>query len=220
VNTAIYVAIAVSAELVLGLALALLMNREIRGFSKPVRAALTIPMFIAPIVVGIVWRMIYNPQYGLFNWILGTRDFAPTGGDHALYFVILADIWQWTPFMYIILLAALQSVSRELIEAALIDGAGAWQRLYRIVLPSISSALVIAFTLRFMEATKALDIIYTLTFGGPGSDTETVGFMIFRLAFNDVRIGTATAFAWLYAIAIGIVLSFFMSWMNRRFEIV
>ena len=146
---------------------------------QAVRAALTIPMFVAPIVVGIVWRMIYNPQYGLFNWILGTRDFAPTGGNHALYFVILADIWQWTPFMYIILLAALQSVSPELIEAALIDGAGAWQRMFRIVLPSISAALVIAFTLRFMEATKALDIIYTLTFGGPGSDTETVGFMIF-----------------------------------------
>jgi len=219
-NTVVYVAIAVTVELVLGFVLALLMNREIRGFSKPVRAALTIPMFIAPIVVGIVWRMIYNPQYGLFNWILGTRDFAPTGGNHALYFVILADIWQWTPFMYIILLAALQSVSPDLIEAALIDGASAWQRMYRIVLPSISAALVIAFTLRFMEATKALDIIYTLTFGGPGSDTETVGFMIFRLAFNDVRIGTATAFAWLYAIAIGIVLSFFMSWMNRRFEIV
>jgi multiple sugar transport system permease protein len=220
INTVIYVAIAVSVEFLLGLLLALLMNRQVRGFSRPVRAALTIPMFIAPVVVGIIWRMIYNPQYGLFDWLLGIRNFAATGGNHALFFVVLADIWQWTPFMYIIMLAALQSVSPELIEASIIDGAGQWQRTIRIILPSISAAIVIAFTLRFMEATKALDIIYTLTFGGPGIDTETVGFMIFRLAFNDIRIGTASAFSWLYTIIISIILGFFMSWLNRRYEIV
>ncbi|MGA2765042.1 MAG: sugar ABC transporter permease [Spirochaetia bacterium] len=220
INTVIYVAIAVTAELALGLLLALIMNREIRGFSRPVRAALTIPMFIAPVVVGIIWRMMYNPQYGLFDWLLGIRNFAATGGNHALYFVALADIWQWTPFMYIIILAALQSVSPELIEASIIDGASQWQRTTRIILPSISAALVIAFTLRFMEATKALDIIYTLTFGGPGTDTETVGFMIFRLAFNDIRVGTSTAFALLYTIIISVVLGFFMNWLNRRYEIV
>ncbi len=220
VNTLIYVAIAVAAEFLLGLLLALIMNREIRGFSRTVRALLTIPMFVAPVVVGIIWRMMYNPQYGLFDWIFGIRNFAPTGGNHALFFVVLADVWQWTPFMYIIILAALQSVSPELIEASIIDGAGQWQRTLRIILPSISAALVIAFTLRFMDATKALDIIYTLTFGGPGGSTETVGFMIFRLAFNDIRIGTATAFSWLYTIIISIILSFFMSWLNRRYDIV
>jgi multiple sugar transport system permease protein len=220
VNTLIYVAIAVSVEFLLGLGLALLMNREIKGFSRTVRALLTIPMFVAPVVVGIIWRMIYNPQYGLFDWIFGIRDFAPTGGNHALFFVVLADVWQWTPFMYIIILAALQSVSPELIEASIIDGAGQWQRTFRVILPSVSAALVIAFTLRFMEATKALDIIYTLTFGGPGTDTETVGFMIFRLAFNDIRVGTSTAFALLYTIVISVFLSFFMGWLNRRYEIV
>ena len=220
INTVIYVAIAVTAELVLGLVLALIMNREIRGFSRPVRAALTIPMFIAPVVVGIIWRMMYNPQYGLFDWLLGIRNFAATGGNHALYFVALADVWQWTPFMYIIILASLQSVSPELIEASIIDGASQWQRTTRIILPTISAALVIAFTLRFMEATKALDIIYTLTFGGPGTDTETVGFMIFRLAFNDIRVGTSTAFSLLYTIIISVVLGFFMNWLNRRYEIV
>ena len=219
-HTIIYVAIAVTAELVLGLLLALMMNREIRGFSRPVRAALTIPMFIAPVVVGIIWRMMYNPQYGLFDWLFGIRNFAATGGNHALYFVALADIWQWTPFMYLIILASLQSVSPELIEASIIDGASQWQRTIRIILPTISAALVIAFTLRFMEATKALDIIYTLTFGGPGTDTETVGFMIFRLAFNDIRVGTSTAFSILYTIIISVVLGFFMNWMNRRYEIV
>jgi len=79
---------------------------------------------------------------------------------------------------------------------------------------------VIAFTLRFMDATKALDIIYTLTFGGPGAATETAGFMIFRNAFNDIKIGTATAYSWLFTVLIGVIISFFMGWFNRRFEIV
>ena len=220
-NTGIYVALAVSIEFVAGLILALIMNRELGKFRGIVRAALTIPMFISPIVVGIIWRMIYNPQYGLFNWFLGIRGFAPTGNvKYALFFVILADIWQWTPFMYIIFLAALQSVPAEIMEASLIDGANRRQQLFRVIMPSISYALVIAFTLRFMEATKALDIIYTLTFGGPSASTETAGFMIFRNAFNDIRIGTATAYSWLFTIMIGVVITFFMGWFNRRFEIV
>ena len=220
-NTGIYVAFAVSIEFIGGLILALIMNRELGKFRGIVRAALTIPMFISPIVVGIIWRMMYNPQYGLFNWFLGTRGFAPTGDQrYAIFFVILADIWQWTPFMYIIFLAALQSVPADIMEASLIDGANRRQQLFRIIMPSISYALVIAFTLRFMDATKALDIIYTLTFGGPGAATETAGFMIFRNAFNDIRIGTATAYSWLFTIMIGVIITFFMGWFNRRFEIV
>jgi multiple sugar transport system permease protein len=164
--------------------------------------------------------MIYNPQYGLFNWIFQSYGFAPTGGDHALFFVIIADVWQWTPFMYIIILAALQSISPELLEAASIDGATMLQKTFRIIIPSISSAITIAFTLRLMEATKVLDIIYTMTFGGPGRDTETVGFLIFRRAFNDINIGSATAYAWLFTIVVAVFITFFMRWMNRRYDIV
>ncbi len=220
-NTGIYVVCAVAVEFVLGLILALIMNRELGRFRGIVRAALTIPMFISPIVVGVIWRMMYNPQYGLFNWFLGLRGFAPTGSEnYAIFFVVLADIWQWTPFMYIIFLAALQSVPTEILEASLIDGANRKQQLFRIVMPSISYALVIAFTLRFMDATKALDIIYTLTFGGPGVATETAGLMIFRNAFNDIRIGTAAAYSWLFTIMIGVIMTLFMGWFSRRFEIV
>jgi len=220
-NTGLYVVCAVAVEFVLGLILALIMNRELGRFRGIVRAALTIPMFVSPIVVGVIWRMMYNPQYGLFNWFLGTRGFAPTGSENfAIFFVILADIWQWTPFMYIIFLAALQSVPTEILEASLIDGASRKQQLFRIIMPSISYALVIAFTLRFMDATKALDIIYTLTYGGPGVATETAGFMIFRNAFNDIRIGTATAYSWLFTVMIGVIMTLFMGWFSRRFEIV
>ena len=220
-NTGIYVSVAVTVEFALGLFLALLMNRELGRFRKVVRAALTIPMFISPVVVGIIWRMMYNPQYGLFNWFLGTRGFAPTGNQtFAIFFVIIADIWQWTPFMYIIFLAAMQSVPPEILEASLIDGANPRQQLFKVILPSIAYAMVIAFTLRFMDATKALDIIYTLTFGGPGGATETAGYMIFRNAFNDIKIGTATAYSWMFTILIGTIISFFMGWFNRRFEIV
>jgi multiple sugar transport system permease protein len=220
-NTGIYVSVAVSVEFALGLFLALLMNGELGRFRKVVRAALTVPMFISPVVVGIIRRLMYNPQYGLFNWFLGTQGFAPTGSQKfAIFFVILADIRQWTPFMYIIFLAALQSVPPEILEASLIDGANPRQQLFRVIMPSISYAMVIDFTLRFMDATKALDVIYTLTFGGPGGATETSGFMIFRNAFNDIKIGTATAYSWMFTSLIGVIISFFMGWLNRRFEIV
>ncbi|MDI9595486.1 MAG: sugar ABC transporter permease [Atribacterota bacterium] len=219
-NTIIYVVLAVFLELIIGLVLAVLMNRELGFFRPVVRTALTIPMFVSPIVVGIIWRMIYNPHYGLFNWLLGTQGFAPTGNEYALFFVVLADVWQWTPFMYVIILAALQSIPPEILEAGEIDGTTGWQKFIHITLPSISYAIVIALTLRFMDATKALDLIYTLTYGGPGGGTETIGFLIFRTAFNDLNIGSATSFAIIFTVVMGILITRFLGWLNRRFEIV
>ena len=219
-NTIIYVILAVFLELIIGLVLAVLMNRELGFFRPIVRTALTIPMFLSPIVVGIIWRMIYNPHYGLFNWLLGTRGFAPTGNEYALFFVVLADVWQWTPFMYVIILAALQSIPPEILEAAEIDGTTGWQKFIHITIPSISYAIIIALTLRIMDATKALDLIYTLTYGGPGGGTETIGFLIFRTAFNDLNIGSATSFAIIFTVVMGILITRFLGWLNRRFEIV
>lgn len=220
-NTGIYVAVAVFFEFVIGLALAIFTNQRLGRFRPGIRTALTIPMLVSPIVVGILWRMIYNPHYGLFNWVMGTPDFAPTGNTtFSIYFVAFADIWQWTPFMYIIFLAALQSVPKEITEAASVDGANYWQNLIHITLPSISYAMVIAATLRFMDATKALDLIYTLTMGGPGISTETIGYHIFRKAFNDFNIGFATAYAVVFAIFLGLVITNFLKWLNRRFKIV
>ena len=219
-NTIIYVIAAVTIQLLLGLVLALLMNRELGIFRPVVRTLLTIPMFVSPIVVGILWRMIYNPHYGLFNWFFGSQGFAPTGNQFAIFYVVLADVWQWTPFMYIIILAALQTIPPEILEAGEIDGTNAWQKFRHITLPSISYAIIIATTLRFMDATKTLDLIYTLTYGGPGGRTETIGFLIFRTAFNDLNIGSATSFALVYTVVIGILITKFLGWLNRRFEIV
>jgi ABC-type sugar transport system permease subunit len=122
--------------------------------------------------------------------------------------------------MYVIILAALQSIPPEILEAGEIDGTTGWQKFFYITLPSISYAIVIALTLRFMDATKALDLIYTLTYGGPGGGTETIGFLIFRTAFNDLNIGSATSFAIIFTVVMGILITRFLGWLNRRFEIV
>lgn len=220
-NTSIYVVVAVSFEFIIGLVLALFTNHKLGKFRSTIRTAITIPMLVSPVVVGILWRMIYNPHYGLFNWVMGTQGFAPTGSIiYSIFFVALADIWQWTPFMYIIFLAALQSVPKDITEAASVDGANYWQNLFHITLPSISYAMIIAFILRFMDTTKALDIIYTLTMGGPGISTETIGYFIFRKAFNDFNIGFATAYAVLFAIILGVIITTFLKWLNRRFNVV
>ena len=214
-NTIIYVAIAVAAEFLLGLALALLTNREIRGFSRPVRAALTIPMFVAPVVVGIIWRMIYNAQYGLFNWVLGTRNFAPTGGNHALFFVILTDIWQWTPFMFIVLLAALEGQSVELLEAARVDGANRWQAFWHITFPQILPVSTTLFLIRMIEAFKIVDLPYVLTNGGPGTATESMTLQAY-ISWRSLDLGGSAAIAYLLLFLVTFLGTAFVSLIRSR----
>lgn len=220
-NTGIFVAVSILFEFIIGLILALLANRELGKVRPVIRTLIIIPMFISPIAVGIIWRMIYNSQYGIFDWVLGIRGFSPTGNAaYAIFFVALVDIWQWTPWVFIIILASLQTIPKEIEEASLVDGANYFQRFFHITLPSISYSIIIVLTLRFMSLTKTLDKIYTLTYGGPGSSTETIGFLIFRKAFEEFDIGFATAYSWVYTIIIGIIITIYLRWLNRRFNIV
>jgi multiple sugar transport system permease protein len=220
-NTGIFVAVSLLFEFIIGLILALLANRELGKVRPVIRTLIIIPMFISPVAVGIIWRMIYNSQYGIFDWVFGIRGFAPTGNAlYAIFFVALVDIWQWTPWVFIIILAALQTIPKEIEEASLVDGANYFQRLFYITLPSISYSIIIVLTLRFMSVTKTLDKIYTLTYGGPGASTETIGFLIFRKAFEEFDIGFATAYSWVYTIIIGIIITIYLRWLNRRFNIV
>lgn len=219
-NTWFLVIAAVGLEFVLGLAIALLLNHEIGRVRSLFRALLLIPMFTAPVVTGIVWRMLLNPQFGPVQWALGVRGWAPTGTtEWALWTVVWADVWQWTPFMFIIFLAALQMVPLDLIDAAKADGANAWQRLRYITLPQISYALVIATLLRLMDALKIFDVIYTLTQGGPGRDSEDATFLIFRWAFNDLRISLAAAYSWVMVIVISIIVTIFINQVQKRYRL-
>jgi multiple sugar transport system permease protein len=184
----------VSIEMVLGVGLALLLDRNIRGMSI-LRTMFILPMMIAPVVVGLMWRYMYHPKVGTFNrtleW-LGLPD-VDWLGQHALMSVIIADIWQWTPFIFILSLAALQSLPRSALEAARIDGATAWQQIVYIKLPLMMPVLIVTALLRLIDAFKVLEVILVLTEGGPGLSTEILALRISRTATEFRELGVAAA---------------------------
>ena len=192
--TLIFAFSVVTAEMVLGVGLALLLDRNIRGMSV-LRTLFILPMMIAPVVVGRMWRYMYHPTVGTFNRTLKEWGFEGVDwlGQHALFSVIIADIWQWTPFIFILALAALQSLPRSALEAARIDGATAWQQIIYIKLPLMMPVLIVTMLLRLIDAFKVLEVILVMTEGGPGLSTEIVALRISRTATEFRELGTAAA---------------------------
>lgn len=184
----------VFAELLLGVGLALLLDRNIRGMSI-LRTLFILPMMIAPVVVGLMWRYMYHPTVGTFNRFLESIGLEGVDwlGQHALMSVIIADVWQWTPFIFILSLAALQSLPRSALEAARIDGATAWQQIVHIKLPLMMPVLIVTALLRLIDAFKVLEVILVMTEGGPGLSTEIVALRISRTATEFRELGTAAA---------------------------
>ncbi len=186
--------IVVGVEMILGVGLALLLDRDIRGMSV-LRTMFILPMMIAPVVVGLMWRYMYHPTVGTFNRTLESMGLPKVDwlGDHALLSVIIADIWQWTPFIFILSLAALQSLPRSALEAARIDGATAWQQIWFIKLPLMLPVLIVTCLLRLIDAFKVLEVILVLTQGGPGLSTEILALRISRTATEFRELGVAAA---------------------------
>jgi multiple sugar transport system permease protein len=191
-----FAAIVVSVEMVLGVGLALLLDRELRGMSV-LRTVFILPMMIAPIVVGLMWRYMYHPTVGIFNRTLKSLGLEGvpwlSNGDWAFASVIIADIWQWTPFIFILSLAALQSLPGSVMEAARIDGASAWQTILYIKLPLMLPVLIVTALLRLIDAFKVLEVILVLTNGGPGLSTEILSLRISRTASEFRELGKAAA---------------------------
>ncbi len=196
VTTAKYVLLCVSIETVLGLGLAMLVNRELRAASLW-RIGIILPMTVAPVVVGVMWRLIYasdigiaDPVMGLFGvhgvHVLGTENSAFLG-------VVLLDVWEWTPLMFLILLAGLQSLPQEPLEAALIDGAGQVRVFFDHVLPMLRPVLFVAIVLRSIDAIGTFDQIYVLTRGGPGVSTQLFSIYAYNTAFLFTQYGRAMA---------------------------
>ena len=184
----------VFSELVIGVGLALMLDRNIRGMSV-LRTLFILPMMIAPVVVGLMWRYMYHPTVGTFNKTL--KSFGLDGidwlGQNALLSVIIADVWQWTPFIFILSLAALQSLPRSAIEAAKIDGATSWQQIIHIKLPLMMPVFIVTALLRLIDAFKVLEVILVMTEGGPGLSTEILALRISRTATEFRELGVAAA---------------------------
>lgn len=199
-RTAYFTVISVSVEVVLGVLVALLLNQEFKGRTL-VRALLILPWALPTIVNAVMWRLIYNPEYGSLNALLtqiGLLDaYRSWLGDPAtaMNMVVLADIWKNYPLIALIALAGLQTVPKDLYEAAIMDGANAWTRFWKITLPGIMGALSVAMVLRAIEAFKVFDIFYVMTRGGPADSTKTVSFFVYQESFTYLRAGSGAAYA-------------------------
>lgn len=191
-----FAAVVVISEMALGVGLALLLDRNIRGLTL-LRTLFILPMMIAPIVVGLMWRYMYHPTVGPFNRGLKALGLQPvpwlSDADWALVSIIIADIWQWTPFIFILALAALQSLPKSALEAARIDGASGWQQIVHIKLPLMLPVLIVTCLLRLIDAFKVLEVVLVLTNGGPGLSTEILSLRIARTASEFRELGVAAA---------------------------
>jgi multiple sugar transport system permease protein len=218
--TLIFASSVVVLEMIIGVGLALLLDRNIRGMSV-LRTLFILPMMIAPVVVGLMWRYMYHPTIGIFNRMLEAVGLEKVDwlGQNALMSVIIADIWQWTPFIFILSLAALQSLPQSAIEAARIDGATGWQQIIYIKLPMMLPILIVTALLRLIDAFKVLEVILVMTGGGPGQDTEILAMRISRTASEFRELGVAAAMSnYLLLMLMILTLSMFgfTRWQERR----
>jgi multiple sugar transport system permease protein len=202
-NTFLYTIGAVSIEMLLGFILANILNKSFKGRNL-IRGLLMIPMLASPIVSGIMWRFMYNPDFGIINYFFHCLGLPPqvwTGNPRtALLSVIIVDIWEFTPFVILLLLAGLQSIPRDQFEAAMVDGASAWQRLRYVIIPWLKPMILVVLLLRTLDSIKVFDQVYALTGGGPGISSLTTGAYAYFKGFRSFKLGDAAAISWLLAL--------------------
>ena len=198
VVTAKFVLLTVPAECVLGLLVAIcLVNIKSQRLSSILHPLSISPVVLTPVVVGMIWLIIVNPDYGLINTFLKFLRIPPipfvSNEFWAPIIVALVDIWQWTPFFILLSVAGIYSIRREILEAAQIDGATGWTMFRNIIFPLISPLILFGLLIRLIDAFKIYDIIYIMTYGGPGITTEVLSFRIWKIAFLERNIGYASA---------------------------
>ena len=189
----------ITIEMVLGVALALMLEKPIRGASV-FRTIFILPLMVSPVVVGLIWRYLFDARVGWINYYLGLWfGIEPQVWlgvpDLAFFAIVLTDIWQWTPFIFIIVIAGLQALPSEVLEASRIDGANWWQQTFLVKLPMIRSILIIALLMRLIDVFRALEVMYIMTGGGPGRATELLSLHIYNRAFDAQLLGYASAIA-------------------------
>jgi ABC-type sugar transport system permease subunit len=197
-HTVFFAVVSVGLELVLGLGLALAMNRAYRGRGL-VRAAILVPWAIPTVVAGLVWRFMFDGETGIANVVLVRAGLLQ---EPLVWFihagtawvpVILADVWKTTPFVALLLLAGLQNIDASLYEAARIDGASAWRQFRHVTLPLLKPAILVALIFRTLDAFRVFDLIYALTGGGPGTSTEPIALYTFNVLLQTLRFGYGSA---------------------------
>jgi multiple sugar transport system permease protein len=222
-HTFVYAIAALSCEFLLGLGLALLLNKEIHGRGL-FRASLLLPMMLPAVVVGVIWRLMLNPDFGAVNGTLkqfgiNTESLTWTASPRlAMVSVIAVDVWQWTPFVFLVLLAGLQAIPQEPYEAALIDGSSRWQTFLHVTLPLLKPSILIVLLLRTMDLLRVFDQIFILTEGGPGFATETISLYIYRTAFRFFDFGYAAAMSFVLLALTNVISAVYIRFLQGRPE--
>lgn len=207
-NTLIFVIVSTSIEMVLGFALALAVSELIRGRGI-VRTTMLLPILVPPVAIGSMWRLMYNPEFGVinsvFSWVgLGPFDLLGSTST-ALMAIVVVDVWHWTPLVFLILLAGLEALPDDVMEASSIDGATYRQKLVHIIIPLMWPSLLVAFVFRSIVAFKVFDQVFLLTSGGPGTSTEVVSLYVYKVFFAENQLGYG---AMLAAVTIAIICSY------------
>jgi multiple sugar transport system permease protein len=226
-TTGRYALITVSFQTLLGFGLAMLVREKFNG-SGLITTLILIPMMLSPVVVGLFWKLIYNPTFGYFNYMIGfpnpiagpdmlassfARAFVP---NLALVAVALVDIWMWTPFVMLLVLSGLKAIPDYLYEAAAIDRASSWFQFWRITVPQVMPLLMIAILFRTIEAFKSFDLMMGMTGGGPGVQTEVIAINLYRQAMlGSWDTGRSSALAYMILIVILAVSNLYILYLNR-----
>jgi len=217
-----YALASVALQTVVGFGLAMLLRNKFKG-SPLITTLILVPMMLSPIVVAKFWELIFSPSYGIFNYLIGFTGINPNTawlGDStlALWAVVIVDVWMWSPFVMLLVLAGLSAIPEYLYEAASIDRASGWFQFRRITLPQVMPLLLIAVLFRTIEAFKQFDLVSGLTGGGPGDATQTVSIRLYQLAFGDFDTGKASALAYIVLVVIIAVSNLYIRALNRARE--
>lgn len=216
----------VGLQTLLGFGLAMLVREKFAG-SGIITTLILIPMMLSPVVVGLFWKLMYNPTFGYLNFLLGFSNPAiapdwlasrignqPTPGL-ALWSVVLVDVWMWSPFVMLLALSGLKAIPDYLYEAASIDRASPWFQFWRITVPQVAPLLLIAILFRTIEAFKAFDLVMGMTGGGPGDQTELIAVNLYRLAFTQWDTGVSSALAYIILIIIIAISNLYIKYLNQ-----
>jgi len=210
--TAQYVIVSVVGQVLVGFGTAMLLNRDI-PLKGLITTLLLLPMMLSMAVVGLFWKLLYDPSFGIINYALGLGTFEWLANPRmALYAVALTDIWMWSPFVMLLSLAGLSAVPKHLYEAAAIDRAGPFYTFFRITLPLVAPILMIAIIFRTMEAFKTFDLAYVLT---SQPTTEVISIRLYKMAFQEWQTGRSCALAYIVLIMVLAITNIYVKYLNK-----
>ncbi len=214
-----YVVTTVALQAIVGFGLALFLRERFRGGGL-ITTLILIPIMMSPVVIGLFWKLIYNPAFGIFNYLIGYS--VPNSGpdwlgeaSRALWAIIIVDVWMWSPFVMLLCLSGLKAIPDYLYEAAAIDRASPWFQFWRITLPQVAPLLLIAILFRTIEAFKTFDLVMGLTGGGPGDSTELIAVHLYRAAFTRFTTGESSALAYIILVIVIAVSNLYVRSLNR-----